>query len=776
MMNSEDRLCSADLWAKSNGDQCSIEDHTNAVLAVMEQEIVRHTVLIDRISLISCIPKEDLLQQARIAALTHDLGKSTERFQQFLRNKKPKEFIHHRVASIPYVYLVNSCFGICDKWFCLSIPAVVSHHKLFSLSNKSQDDFGRQKVLIDSTGVDYCPGSFELLWNYVKHVAQQYGWQSRQQIDDTPLEVLTKKLLGKFTSNYLSTPDIDSLRNYRLPFMLVKGLLQSSDWQASGNWYPEYGVLRDLAIRTEAATVERAVQKGLIISKEKFKWRDFQVEISKTDGNVVGIAPCGVGKTESAALWANTDPQHRQIIYLLPTQVTSNRIYERWNAIMSEFVPSPVGLLHSAARYYHFTTNRSDPEIVPDQLKKELSTHRAFAMPVTIATVDQALFSMFNGGYWNQSLLRLSGANIIFDEIHSYQPYTLGLILRMVNYLSELNARFAFISATMPSKLVKLLSAECPDIRIVKDKTIRKPLWKLHDCTDRQLSKMKKEMLSCYSEGKKVLVVANNIAHAREIYEVLPKSIDKYLIHSAFMQKDRNYKEEKLEELSKSNMPCIVVATQVVEVSLDVNMDVLFTEMCPVDALVQRLGRVNRYGNGIADVWIAAPHERSSKIYGMELLVKSLQALMHEKSDIVLSDDIYREALESSFNWLYESKQFQDQLERGRRGFDEFWYKNSYIFDLDLSDEDADAATRPEDYPRVEVIPAEYKDGKSIRDEYKTICDSKDGLTLGRGFVVRIPMWQMKKFIIDKAPHGYFVNMKYSSDLGVLNEAVDNIF
>ena len=779
-MNMENKLCFADLLAKSKGADPSLKEHTDAVIERTKEAVSYHSNLITRISEISQIKHDVLIQQAFIAALAHDLGKATNTFQGILRNEhiKHEVHIHHRIASMPFVYYTNKSYGPdSDCWQYLSLLAVATHHKTFSYYYSK--DFSDQKSVLEYTNIDYCSDCIEEIINYIDETAVLLGWVKKETLETQSTDILNKwarKCMKSIYETYFQDVDVD--QSIRLPFMLVKGLLQMADWQASGGWGPKPEILDNMAAKVENSTIKRAVKKGIINTPDDFEWRRFQSEMANAKNNVIGIAPCGQGKTESAALWAANDPQKRRVIYLLPTQVTSNRIYERWNSYFDKSDQS-VGLLHSAARYYHLTSGVE--ELCSDEFRNQISKHRAFAMPVTVATVDQALFSLFNGGYWTQSVTRLADSNIIFDEIHSYEPYTLGLILSMVKYLTGINCRCAFISATMPDKLCKMLSDACCGAQIIKDNSIREPLWKIHNRTDIQLSDMLNEALVRYnsSSGNKVLIVANNIGHAKDIFQKLPMNINKKLLHSAFMQKDRQCKEAELEELSKFNEACIVVATQVVEVSLDIDMDVLFTELCPVDALVQRLGRVNRYARGVADVYIAAPHERSKKVYDPELLKLSLNLLFKGQKECMLNDENCCEAVNEAFNWLSKTDNFIKDLKIGKTRYQKFWRQIFYIYDYDIKKDEEDCSTRQNDYPRVEVIPLEYSNsGKSIQDEYKQVCSTENGMVLGSGFVVRIPVWKLKQPDVmgEKAIHGYFANLKYSDELGILDEKIDNIY
>lgn len=189
------------------------------------------------------------------------------------------------------------------------------------------------------------------------------------------------------------------------------------------------------------------------------------------------------------------------------------------------------------------------------------------------------------------------------------------------------------------SKLRKLIQHEIRGIEFIQ------PLYR--NKNDRHILNLKRQSLQPIIDGnilssidlvareaeraKSTLVVCNHVPTAQQVYRELKeeKKIDD--MHSHFCRRDRNEIEYKLvnkKEDKKDIPPEILVSTQVIEVSLDIDFEQGFLEPAPIDALVQRLGRINRYGEREpAKVWIFNKQQRSFRIYDEPLTDKSLREL-----------------------------------------------------------------------------------------------------------------------------------------------------
>ncbi|MFK7978691.1 MAG: CRISPR-associated helicase Cas3', partial [Saprospiraceae bacterium] len=292
--------------------------------------------------------------------------------------------------------------------------------------------------------------------------------------------------------------------------------------------------------------------------------------------------------TEASLLWASKQNKTEKIIPLLPTRVTSNSIYDR---LKGYFGQKQTSVIHSSAFFYR---KQKD-----DNFHKGLYlVDKTFFRNVNICTIDQVLTQGFNIGYWELKTFHCLNARFIIDEIHLYAPYTLGLIISTIKYLKkEFNAKFFIMTATMPKKLQLLLK----ETLVINENSIVKDIQLLDKRRNTFITKncliddIDNDIRIELKKKRKVLIVVNTVNEAIRIYNKYKSEVEEAICyHSRFIQKDRIRKEKEILKKEKECKSMLLVATQVVEVCLDIDFDILFTENAPIDAIIQRAGRVNR--------------------------------------------------------------------------------------------------------------------------------------------------------------------------------------
>jgi CRISPR-associated endonuclease/helicase Cas3 len=337
--------------------------------------------------------------------------------------------------------------------------------------------------------------------------------------------------------------------------------------------------------------------------------------------------------------------------------------------------------------------------------------------PVTVATVDQLLFSFFNWGHWVLSNANAYNACIVLDEIHTYDAYTLGIILKMMEIVKDWNSHFAVMSATFPDYLKQQIeSILSSNITFISDQRYdemqRTRLNAENLEKGNPIEDAIGEIRKRYELGNKVLVICNTVDKSKEIYqricEFAPKD-RRMLYHSQFINKDKFCKEELLEDANKINGGFVAVTTQIVEVSLDIDFDAMFTESAPVDALVQRLGRVNRKGEkGIAEVSIYVESEKSRRyIYNKGILDLTRQLLLEYSKRLSgnIQEKHYREIVNEIYREENFDEDFREELIDGKSLITDLWRdRTNIIYTLDANDKQLYAKTRQEKYVTVEVV------------------------------------------------------------------------
>lgn len=348
-------------------------------------------------------------------------------------------------------------------------------------------------------------------------------------------------------------------------------------------------------------------------------------------------APMGMGKTE-AALWAAyqllVSGKANGIYFALPTQATSNRIHLRVEEFLRRIAPKvlPSRLVHgnswllapdcgicSAVTDAKGTTT-DDARAGRDWFA---STKRALLAPFGVGTIDQALLGVVAAKHFFVRQFALAGKVVILDEIHSYDLYTGTLIDELITTLDGLGCTVMVLSATLTGKRREQIvprtddvssdtELPCPLITGRKEGIAFEPVAATPpearnikvDFIDAE--KAIEDAIKLAQNGGTVLWICNTVDVAQQQYRrFMEQTQGEYpigLLHSRFpFWRREELETEWMERLGKNGkMRCgsILVSTQVVEQSVDLDADLMITELAPTDMLLQRLGRLWRHERG----------------------------------------------------------------------------------------------------------------------------------------------------------------------------------
>lgn len=428
------------------------------------------------------------------------------------------------------------------------------------------------------------------------------------------------------------------------------------------------------------------------------------VENSSTAGIYILEAQMGLGKTEAALAAAEllaSKYGNGGIFFGLPTQATANGIFPRlirWAENQSEDVQHSIRLAHGMAMmnsdykslFHGSSLQNEDSEYCENkEYNKEsgLIVHswfegrkQALLSTFVVGTIDQLLMASLKQKHVMLRHIGLAGKVVIIDECHAYDAYMNRYLDRTLYWLGIYNVPVIILSATLPSKRRKeLIEAyhhkpfekeadnwkntlsyplltwtdenEVKQCRIPIDTPVRKV--EIIKTEEQELTSILKANLS---NGGCAGVVVNTVVKAQRIAKFLKETFpDKtvMLIHARYTMSDRSQREETiLKSIGKKSLPeqrnnLIVVGTQILEQSLDIDFDLLITELCPTDLLLQRIGRLHRHKNrqrpdllSSARCFImntGSPDDGSVKVYGEWILKRTAQLLPKE---ISLPDDI----------------------------------------------------------------------------------------------------------------------------------------
>lgn len=349
-------------------------------------------------------------------------------------------------------------------------------------------------------------------------------------------------------------------------------------------------------------------------------------------------APTGEGKTEAALTVAHFNTSHGMPgTYIgMPTQATGNALYDRLKSYLNDWYPYQtinLQLVHSASALdenFSSTICRLD-KIYDDDRKpsgvaaSEWFVHRKRALlaPWGVGTVDQALVGILRSKHQFLRLLGLAGKTVVLDEVHAYDGYTSRLLDQLVHWCGILGSPVVVLSATLSSvqrqrllasyaeglglKKPELPVADYPRLTIyaqgkatVDPSFTRAKLDKINRNKDIHIHWVEESDINAQLGKGATAIIRSTVKRCQDTAKRYPQS---GVFHSRFTQEHRQEKEKTcLRDYGKpqskddpARPPSLLVATQVIEQSLDVDFDVLISDLCPVDLLIQRMGRLWRH-------------------------------------------------------------------------------------------------------------------------------------------------------------------------------------
>ena len=334
----------------------------------------------------------------------------------------------------------------------------------------------------------------------------------------------------------------------------------------------------------------------------KYKPYEFQkILINNPEINTLLFAPCGRGKTEAAIGWALSSLKKfnkNKIIFAMPTQVTSNAMWDRLSKI---FGFDNVGLYHGKS-FIKLNDSLNFKNL--SDIHSEVFKGNVFFKPITITTIDHLIYSFVHGfSQADFALGNLQTSVIVFDEVHYYDKKTLNHLYTLYSFLREMNIPHILMSGTLPKFIInsldsykKIIDFEGLNFQPFLIEYSSEVLIKTKE--NHFISKkLIKEIIKNYNDGLKQFFIFNTIDRAKQFYFKLKNkynNLNLILYHSQFTHNDRVKKENEIIQKSLENSSFILIATQIIEISLDITSDIMYTELAPPDALGQRGGRLNR--------------------------------------------------------------------------------------------------------------------------------------------------------------------------------------
>lgn len=349
-------------------------------------------------------------------------------------------------------------------------------------------------------------------------------------------------------------------------FIILLGLLNRIDHSASAG------------VPVESEPIDKYERtKNFLFKKTAQPWQLAEMKEGFKDRNGIIIASTGMGKTEMALLWSDW----QKTFYTLPVRTSVTAMYERLSKLLGR---NYVGLLHSEALsslLFNESVSGTGDIFYHYDMAKNLS------YPLIVSTADQLFPATLKYLGFEKIYSTLSYSKIIIDEIQAYSPHTMAIIIHGLNEITHIGGKFLIVTATLPTFLLDCLGY---NFYIEKIPELKKHKVEIrNERLDEEA--LKKFIIKLQEKSiKKILIVCNTVEKAQKLYTFL-KEFSPLLLHSRFIRSDRSSKEEIV---LKEDFVGILISTQIIEVSLDIDFDILITEMAPIDVLIQRMGRVYR--------------------------------------------------------------------------------------------------------------------------------------------------------------------------------------
>jgi len=715
----------------------TLEEHTKALLLELKRLKALYGEELERIGF-----TERSWNLLRLACLLHDLGKVSSSFQEKIINfleGRPSSIVSNKEIPHNYLsvaFLKNLKDLDCDSLLFL-LYAIAFHH------NRPKDFDGT--YLKEVIAKDLNNKIMELKW------LEKFG----VHIDE----------LWDGYYNYLDE-NVNTYKRIRKnkSYILLKGLLHRLDYSASAHLPVEERRIVDPERKLISYLSKKEYFSGL---------KPFQSDAKNLrDKNVLLTASTGMGKTEFAINWIGED----KAFYTLPLRVSVNAMYERFIKIFGD---ESVGLLHSDSLIYGLEKIDSEgEEITIEDYIQRVNATRQLSMPITITTADQLFTAVFKWKGYEKIYATLAYSKVIIDEPQSYSPEILACIIKTLQEIVTIGSKFCLMSATVHPFIKQYIDRYCEILDPVYNRE-RKHKIKLEDCS---IEDLLPEIINAYKNGKKVLVITNTVKKAQELYSKLSgvekKEINKVgLLHSGFIKLIRKDKEKSIETDYKKDEAVIWITTQIVEVSLDIDYDVLFTEIATADAIIQRMGRIYRRPNRVIEDGdepniIVATQNPSDKFYIYdEEIVKLTKDVLREFNYRVITEEQKQEVINQVFN---------PGKIKGTKFFQKF-HQVYNLLDSGFETDDRGETQRIfRDIAGLTVIPETiYNKNLEMIDECITKLSSKD-LSLEErlrciksldDFTVGIPLYRVKgkePIPIYKQRGIYLFRVNYDDELGIL--------
>lgn len=570
------------------------------------------------------VDRRRFLLNLRIAGLFHDLGKANEDFQQVVT--RTGDAVRQQTLRHEHISALVLALPAVREWLAANpeldvdviTAAVLSHHMKASDSGDERFRWGFPRTPQSTLHLYLGHPQVSEILARVQEVAglspppqlPTNAWSLESSWSTQVLPAGTKRARDFGRSMRRD-------RRRRNLLLATKAALVVADSVASGvfrvggsieQWIE--GVVHGPALTSEEIAEKIIAARAEQISRQRghaFEFHRFQTLAAEQGPRALLLAGCGMGKTLAAWKWAEAqarDHEVGRVIFLYPTRGTATEGFRDYVGWAPE---AESALVHGTSEYELEAIMRNPPESLhgkrpqPDEQAARLFALGLWSRRFFSATVDQFL-SFMEHSYGGLCLLpALADSVVIFDEVHSYDRR---MFEDLLAFLSTFDVPVLCMTATLPADRREQLVSK--GLRVFPDDDHREELADLEvletrpryrvaevDGVDAALARAE----VAFRDGKRILWVVNTVARCQEVADKIADRVreEPLVYHSRFRLCDRQDAHARtVAAFGARGGRVIAVTTQVCEMSLDLDADVLITELAPVTSLVQRFGRANR--------------------------------------------------------------------------------------------------------------------------------------------------------------------------------------
>lgn len=714
-------------------------DQENYLLKDHLKEVVRRVLKLHRFIdenkdsfSYNLVKNDEIFEKLVIAAILHDLGKIDYTFQKKVLNndekgsadwEKLKTFL--TILSNPQIkYPRHEILSTIWSTFLLGNTKLDKEMRTTILLHHYNEYFIAEKDLMEiifnyrksvASYLEFINGNSDILQNFLmnlfKYIREEFYYSEiacsaikslESGINIEKANLLLEKInsheddISEFAEFYdvkNDNPDYD--------FLVLLGFLRRCDYSASGEVEIEFKGLKNV-FRGLSNKIEYNITKN---SEKAYLWQKDVLKNVNTDKSIIFIAPTGSGKTEFALLWAEMNK--RKLIYTLPLRVALNDLFSRFrNNEDGYFEEEYVDILHSTAFIEYIKEEKEGKDIDMDKM---MTSVKMISSPILLTTPDQVFLTSLNYYGSDKVISVYPFSSIVIDEIQTYNEEMAAIIIKTLEIIHNLKGKLLIITATFPpyfEKFFKKIFGE--DLEIVdvskldettksqiknldqrrhKIKVIEEPLFSKNSLLNEESGL--EDYLNLFN-GKNLFLIVNNVKKAINLFKSLEtdekgsKKDNVYLLHSRLIEIEKSRRISEIKEKISVGEKVTVIATQIIEASVNLDFDAMITEISTVDSQIQRWGRIHRnrdtdYDENIPNIIIFAGDKLedgslkldrgTSFVYDSKVVEKTFEVLKgyENKQDSLNYEDerkMINDVFEREIDGIKLKKIYEDEIEK----------------------------------------------------------------------------------------------------------------